>query len=299
MLDTQFSSQNGGGAPGISFIVAPPGAVTPEHNKWVANEPPRHEGKKIQVGDNLTTMDRVVICASEVCATAILVFLGCAGCINFGIPPTHLQICLTFGLAVMVSVQCFGHISGSHINPVVTVAAATLGNIPLIQVPIYFVGQMLGALTGFGLVKLATPTEYFETNSTSVGLCSPALHPGVTPFQGLLIEFLISLMLTLVCCGVWDCRNNTKHDSVPIRFGLTITVLALVGVPYGGGNMNPARSFAPALINGDWENHWIYWVGPLSAGFIGALFYRFLFGKEPVEDEQGNVAETIAVNDKA
>ncbi|KYB27163.1 hypothetical protein TcasGA2_TC033114 [Tribolium castaneum] len=48
MLDTQFSSQNGAGAPGISFIVAPPGAVTPEQNKWVAHEPPRQEGKTSQ-----------------------------------------------------------------------------------------------------------------------------------------------------------------------------------------------------------------------------------------------------------
>ncbi|XP_063902915.1 aquaporin AQPcic-like isoform X2 [Zophobas morio] len=254
--------------------------------------------KKIQISDNMSTLDRVVLCASEICGTAILVFLGCAGCINFGVPPTHLQICLTFGLAVMVAVQCFGHISGSHINPVVTVAAATLGNIPLIQVPIYFAGQMLGALSGFALVKLATPAEYLPSNST-VGLCSPELHDGVSPVQGLLIEFLISLMLTLVCCGVWDIRNNTKHDSVPIRFGLTIAVLALAGGPYTGANMNPARSFAPALLNGDWQNHWVYWIGPLGAAFIGALFYRFLFGKEPIEEEQANNAEVIPLNDKA
>lgn len=53
----------------------------------------------------MTTKDRIIICVSETCATAILVFLGCAGCINFGVAPSHLQICLTFGLAVMISVQ--------------------------------------------------------------------------------------------------------------------------------------------------------------------------------------------------
>jgi aquaporin related protein len=80
------------------------------------------------------------------------------------------------------------------------------------------------------LAQLATPNEFLRRNGTEVGLCSPAINPDVSPIQGLLVEFLISLMLALVCCGVWDCRNNTKHDSVPIRFGLTIAVLALAGV---------------------------------------------------------------------
>ncbi|RZC37437.1 MIP domain containing protein [Asbolus verrucosus] len=252
----------------------------------------------------MTTLDRVVLCSSEICATAILVFLGCLGCVDFSggkNPPGHLQICLTFGLAVMVAVQCFGHISGSHINPLVTVAAATLGNIPLIQVPIYFVGQVLGALGGFGLLKLATPSSVLDVtrNATSVGVCSPHVNPQISPIQGLLVEFLISFMLGLVCCGVWDVRNNTKHDSVPIRFGLAIAVLALAGGSYTGANMNPARSFAPALINGDWEDHWIYWVGPLGGGFLSALFYRVLFGKEPAEDEHANATEVIPLNDKA
>lgn len=64
----------------------------------------------------------------------------------------------------------------------------------------------------------------------SVGNCSPFVNPAISPFQGLFVEFLISLMLVLICCGVWDYRNANKHDSVPIKFGLTIAVLALAGV---------------------------------------------------------------------
>lgn len=66
-------------------------------------------GKKIQITDNMSTVDRVVLCASEICGTFILVFLGCAGCLDFsangGPAPNHLQICITFGLAVMIAVQ--------------------------------------------------------------------------------------------------------------------------------------------------------------------------------------------------
>lgn len=61
--------------------------------------------------------------------------------------------------------------------------------------------------------------------------------------------------------------------------------------------MNPARSFAPALLNGDWDNHWLYWVGPITAAFIAALFYKFLFGKEPEEEDRDITVEGIPLND--
>lgn len=72
-----------------------------------------------------------------------------------------------------------------------------------------------------------------EPNGTLIktaGVCSPGLHPEITPFQGFMVEFLITLILALVCCGVWDFRNENKHDSVPIRFGLAIAVLAMAAV---------------------------------------------------------------------
>ncbi|KAL1490647.1 hypothetical protein ABEB36_013307 [Hypothenemus hampei] len=254
----------------------------------------------------MTTMDRVVLCAGEVVGTAILVFLGCMGCVKEiagGFIP-HEQISFTFGLAVMIAVQVVGHVSGAHINPIVTVAAATLGNIPLVQVPIYFVGQMFGAIAGFGLLKLATPAKFMGnvtktlangTVTKTVGVCSPGLNPHITPFQGLLVEFLATLILALVCCGVWDRRNSDKHDSTAIRFGLAIAVLAMAAGPYTGANMNPARSFAPALFNQDWSDHWVYWVGPLLAGFVGALIYRLIFTKDPPPKEE--IPEGIPLND--
>jgi len=52
--------------------------------------------------------------------------------------------------------------------------------------------------------------------------------------------------------------------------------------PYTGGSMNPARSFAPAVWNGVWKHHWVYWVGPLAAGLLVSAFYRFVFGVPPL-----------------
>ncbi|KAJ8965973.1 hypothetical protein NQ317_008784 [Molorchus minor] len=186
-----------------------------------------HERKRIQLTDQMTTKDRIVLCLSELSGTAILVFLGCMGCVTAmsGGSIPHLTVCLTFGLAVMVSVQIFGHISGSHINPVVTVAAVTLGNIPVIQVPIYF------AVTPDELMGNKWVTHPDGVYNKTIGVCSPAVSTSISATQGLLVEFIISFILGLVCCGVWDSKNSDKHDSVAIRFGFAIAVLAIAAVP--------------------------------------------------------------------
>nr|XP_023027650.1 aquaporin AQPAe.a-like isoform X2 [Leptinotarsa decemlineata] len=150
--------------------------------------------------------------------------------------------------------QIFGHISGSHLNPAVTVAAFTLGHMPLIQVPIFFVGQILGSLAGFGLLKVV------------------------------LVEFILTFILAWACCGVWDSRNNGSKDSVPLRLGLTVTGLALAGGPYSGAHMNPARTFGPALFNGNWDFHLLYWLGPICGGFVAAMVYRLIFSREASHD---------------
>ncbi|XP_050306765.1 aquaporin AQPAe.a-like isoform X2 [Anthonomus grandis grandis] len=305
MVDRQFL-QNGvvnGNHVGVA-VISTADNQKQQHQK-ITEKVEKKSGWKVKVTDNLTLAERLTVFAGEVGGTAILVFLGCTGCVaSKGIPP-HLQISLTFGLAVMVAVQIFGHISGSHINPIVTVAAATLGNISLIQIPVYFFGQLLGAILGYGCLLAITPQHYVQSGSQEIngivmknpGVCSPGIHPEITVFQGFLAEFLITFILALVCCGVWDARNADKHDSVSIRFGLTIAVLAMAGGQYTGANMNPVRSFAPALLNGDWENHWVvYWIAPLLAGFLGALIYRILFQK-PAPAKSEEIAEVIPLND--
>ncbi|XP_025829896.1 aquaporin AQPAe.a isoform X2 [Agrilus planipennis] len=251
--------------------------------------------------DNLSIYDRTVLCASEFLGTAILVYVGCMGCVTFGNAPNHLAVSICFGCGVMLAIQCVAHISGAHINPVVTIASAILGNLPLIEVPVYFVGQFIGAIAGFGALKATTPSEFikvFINNTEPVpGICSPVVSPNVSSFHGFLSEFFATLILILLCCSVWDPRNSTKHDSVPIKFGLAIVALALSAGPYSGAHLNPARSLAPALWNGDWKDHWVYWLGPTLAAIFGAATYRFFFSFQ--QDEKPNsIAETIPLNDK-
>ena len=90
----------------------------------------------------------------------------------------------------------------------------------------------------------------------------------------------IALAIILVFAAAMDPRGLAKL--APVAIGLAVLVDHLIGVPLTGASMNPARSFGPASIANFWDNHWIYWVGPL----IGAgLSYTFLYMPQRKPDE--------------
>ncbi|KAH8253746.1 hypothetical protein KR032_006760, partial [Drosophila birchii] len=230
-----------------------------------------------------STLDKISAFLGELIGTGILVFLGCMGCVKTDLfANSHLQIVLNFGFAVLIAIQCFGCVSGAHLNPAVTVAAYIYDMVSLTMAFAYFVAQLLGAFIGYGLLKVLLPTE---TVNTGVGLCVTLPHATVTDAQGFGIEFVITSILVIVCCGVWDPRNAKFHDSVAIRFGLAIACLACAAGPFTGASMNPARSFAPALWNNHFEKNWIYWLAPLSSAAVTAYAYKIVFRREVVEAE--------------
>ncbi|XP_066156015.1 aquaporin AQPcic-like [Euwallacea fornicatus] len=246
--------------------------------------------KIIKIRDGTSPLERTILCAGEVVATAILMFVGCMGGVTglSGEVTSAGQSGLVFGFAVLIAITAFGHISQAHINPAVTVGAVVLGNFPLINLPIYFMGQMVGAVTGFALLMLVTPLEYVGNHVNSIngtlqkkaGVCSPTMHPDITLVQAFIVEFLSTLILLLVCAAVWDHRNSDKVDSAPVKFAFTVAALSIAVGSYTGCHMNPARSFAPALLNGDWEYHWLYWAAPILGSIAGASMYRFIFSKK-------------------
>ncbi|XP_017040699.1 aquaporin AQPcic isoform X2 [Drosophila ficusphila] len=229
-----------------------------------------------------STLDKISAFLGELIGTGILVFLGCMGCVSTTqFPNHHLQIVLNFGFAVLIAIQCFGCVSGAHLNPAVTVAAYIYEMVSLPMAFAYFIAQMLGAFIGYGLLMILLPSD---TLSAGNGLCV-TLPNAVTPGQAFGIEFVITSVLIIVCCGVWDPRNAKFHDSVGIRFGLAIAGLACAAGPFTGASMNPARSFAPALWNTHFEFNWIYWLAPLSGAAVSAYAYKVVFRREVVEAE--------------
>nr|XP_026490754.1 aquaporin-like [Vanessa tameamea] len=210
---------------------------------------------------------------SELMSTFSLLFFGCMTCIPIdGIPINPpLYGTIGFGLIVLMNIQTFGHISGAHMNPTVTLAAIIWGNMSIALGIAYFVAQCAGAVMGYGILMILSPIDM------SSGICTTQPHVKHTVYQALGIEILLTVALVLINCSVWDPVNKDKGESLSIKFGLTIAALSIAGGPMTGASMNPVRSFAPAIWTNTWNSHWVYWAGPFLGGTLAVIFYKFVW----------------------
>ncbi|XP_022920543.2 aquaporin-like isoform X1 [Onthophagus taurus] len=231
-------------------------------------------------------LDVVAIGFAEFFGTAILVFISCLGASKWivGADLILFHSCFAAGLAVTTAIHIFGPISGAHVNPVTTVGAFIMNQIPLYMVPIYIIPQLAGSTVGYGLLMVVTPEAFLRAPEDpnfkdlprhGIGMNIPSTD--IYPSQALAMEMFITIILTFANCSSWDPRAKHLVDSVSIRFGLIVAGINLAAASYTGASMNPARSFGPALWNNDWHLHWIYWVGPLTSAVVGSLIYKYLF----------------------
>ncbi|XP_041377056.1 aquaporin-5-like [Gigantopelta aegis] len=211
--------------------------------------------------------------AAEFLGTFLLVFVGCGSCItiNDDAKPTVVQIALCFGLSVATIVWSICHISGGHINPAVTTAMFAARKISLARMVFYVIFQLVGAVVGAGLLLGVTP----ESNAGTLGMTQ--LAEGVDPGMGLGVEIFITFVLVFTVFASVDSRRKDLNGSTPLSIGLSVTMCHLFAVPYTGSSMNVARSFGPAMVMWKWNNHWVYWVGPLAGGLVAGLLYETLF----------------------
>jgi MIP family channel proteins len=177
----------------------------------------------------------------------------------------HIGNALTAGLIILVMVAACGHISGAHFNPAVTIAFALTRHFPWAEVPIYAASQLLGGVLGAVTLRL---------------LFGPAANIGVhlprgDPFQALGLELFMSALLMFVITSV-ATDTRAAGGMAAIAIGATVALASLFGGPISGASMNPARSFGPALVAGQWLHHWVYWVGPIVGAGLGAFAYEWL-----------------------
>ncbi|XP_054271013.1 aquaporin AQPAe.a-like [Macrosteles quadrilineatus] len=216
---------------------------------------------------------------AETLGTAVFVGLGCSGVIA-NIPGTeswvnHLTIVLGFASAIALVVTVFGHISGCHVNPAISLAAVIMEVISIPKFLLYSVCQCVGACLGVAAVKVISPayctaTDFCVTRpNVEVGAGAATLAEG----------FLTAILIWVVCAAAWDRRNLDKHDSLPIKFGFAVIAIALPGAKYAGCSVNPARSLAPALISGNWDYQWVYWIGPFGGSIIASYIYKTLLSE--------------------
>ena len=217
---------------------------------------------------------------AELVGTFIFFFLGFSGIavsVDIGsgaIAPVGIAAGFGFGLAVAIA--AFGHLSGGHLNPAVSLGLAVAGRFPGREVVPYSIAQLVG---GFGAV-LVTAIAY-SSRATDALDTNPGF--GVSDWSALFLEIVATALFVMVILTVvTDERAAWQGVMAPFLIGLFIFTAATTVGPASGGSYNPARSLDPVLYNQDWGNVWIYLVGPLAGGIIGGAVWSVLVARRPL-----------------
>jgi len=197
-----------------------------------------------------------------------------------GEPAGTLGIALAFGLVLVVLVNVFGHVSGAHFNPAVTLSLAVTRQFPWRTVPIYILAQLVGAICA-SLVWWAILGNAARTTA-KLGATYPT---GISSVAALVVEIVVTFLLVITIMSVaTDERADAATTGLSI--GLALFVGVLVAGPITGGSLNPARTLGPMIVAGDLTGWWIYILGPIVGGVLAAWLYQSQFKRAvPPPDE--------------
>lgn len=218
---------------------------------------------------------------AEAIATYGLVFFGPLSVIlaisAFGEQLTTqsvLFISLGHGGAIGLMVYAFGHVSGAHINPAVTIPMIITKKIGLSDGIGYIIFQLIGAIAAAATLKTILPELGAKVNFATQGGPSELLNKSVA--SGFAVEAVLTFFLVTVIfmTAVHKKASPGLHG---FSIGGIIFLIHLVGVPLTGASVNPARTFGPALISGFWEFHWLYWAAPIFGGIIAGLLMNYIY----------------------
>ena len=209
---------------------------------------------------------------AELIGTFGLVFFGAGAILQHNATQAvgTTGIAVAHGLAILVFIYAFGHISGGHFNPAVTFGMLVTRRISAPGAIAYWIAQLAGASIGAWVLCVAYhgPTE--------AHLGTPTVGAGVSPIVAMGLEGLMAFVLVTVIFGS-AVDPRAPHGFAGLAIGLTLVGNILAGGSLTGASFNPARAFGPALVAGYWQDQWIYWVGPLIGGAIAALLYDRFF----------------------
>ena len=207
--------------------------------------------------------------AAEAIGAFALVFAGCGAIVTDAVHAGVLGavgVSLVFGLVIMAMVYATGHLSGAHLNPAVTLAFALTRHLPRREALAYLAAQVLGAIAAAALLLAVWPSQPADLGTTlpSVGAGS------AVAYEAVLTAFLMFVIMAVAT----DTR--AAGAAAAIAIGGTVALDSLFGGGVTGASMNPARSFGPALVAGEWQQFWIYLVGPLLGALAAAWAYELV-----------------------
>lgn len=210
---------------------------------------------------------------AEFVGTFVLVFVGAAAVastVEIGFDVT--VPALAHGLVVVALIYVYGHISGTHINPAVTVGLLVGGHINPAKAGAYIVAQFLGGIVAafllFALIDGA-PGNFGQT----VGSITDSNVWGAAVFEAILTFFLVSSIYQAAAFG-------KAGNFAGIAIGLTLVFSILAGGPFTGASLNPARTLGPALVAGEFGYVLPYFIGIFAGGILAGLLQQYVLKPE-------------------
>lgn len=204
----------------------------------------------------------------EFFATFGLVFCGTGAIIinqETGGAITHLGIAITFGAIVTVMILSFGHVSGAHMNPAVSIALSVSGRFNRQHVIPYILAQIAGACTASLILQaLFNKNEFLGVT-----------YPRGSDIQSFILEFILSFFLMIVILLSTQKKDHTLLTPA-VAIGMTVGLEALFAGPICGASMNPARSLGPAIVSGHFQSIWIYITAPVLGALTGSFIYKMI-----------------------
>ena len=203
---------------------------------------------------------------AEGVGTMLLTLVACGIAVTSGVD--LVATALAFGLVIVAAAYSIGNVSGCHINPAVSISLLVAGKMTFKECIRYIIAQVIGAFVGSLILALLLG------GFGSLG--ANGLVGDTTIWVALVVEVILTFIFTTTILGVTDKKENGHTTGIVI--GLTLTLVHLFGLPFTGTSVNPARSLAPAVLQGGDAlcNVWIFILAPIVGAILAGLFYKFV-----------------------
>jgi aquaporin Z len=173
--------------------------------------------------------------------------------------------------------SALAHISGGHFNPAITIGFWVTKRSTTVEVALYWIAQILGAIVAAFLLKAILPEDAWRAAT----LGTPELVRDFPRLSAMILEAIATFFLVLVFFATTVDESSVARPVAGFAVGLTTMLGIAVLYPLTGAALNPAKALATALGSGHWANAGVFWIGPLAGGFLAGLLYDSLYLKKP------------------
>jgi aquaporin Z len=220
---------------------------------------------------------------AEFIGTLWLVLGGCGSAVlAAGIPEIGiglLGVSLAFGLTVVTIAYAFGHVSGAHLNPAVSLGLWMGGKMNTNDLLPYIAAQILGAIAGAGILVVIATGNGKEIGDFAANGYAEHSPGGYNLMACLLTEVVMTFIFLLVILGSTDERAAKGFGGLAI--GLCLALIHLISIPVTNTSVNPARSISQAVFVGDWalEQVWLFVLAPIAGALLAGALHKFVLKK--------------------